>query len=118
MRTSVHPQFTEFHEQWYKPKKILPQDFINKYLTEFALTIWFCDDGCSSSGIFFYTMGFSESEVKFLVSLLKSRFNLSGSILKNQKQQLLIRLHANSKDRLREIIANYAIPGMEYKINF
>jgi len=118
LRTSVHPQFTQFHEQWYKPKKIIPQEFINKYLTEFALTIWFCDDGCSSGGIFFYTMGFSEAEVEFLVSLLKSRFNLSGSILKNQKQQLLIRLHANSKQRLREITSNYLIPGMEYKLDF
>lgn len=118
LRTSVHPKFTEFHEQWYSPTKIIPQDCIKKYLTEFALTIWFCDDGCSSSGIFFYTMGFAEPEVEFLMSLLKSRFNLLGSILKNQKQQLLIRLDAHSKKKLREITSNYVIPGMGYKLEF
>jgi len=118
LKSSVHPDLTELHKQWYNPHKIIPQDIIKQYLTEFALTIWFCDDGCSSSGIFFYTMGFSEPEVEFLVSVLKSRFNLSPSILKNQKQQLLIRLHANSKKQLKEITSNYVIPGMEYKLDF
>lgn len=118
LRSRVHPVLTEIHSQWYKPKKIIPESFISEYLTEFALTIWFCDDGCSTRGVRFYPMAFSDDEVKFIVALLKSRFNLHGSILKNHKNQPFINLDANSRKTFRKIISKFSIPGMEYKLNF
>ncbi|MBX9252912.1 DNA endonuclease [Desmonostoc muscorum CCALA 125] len=118
LKTKVHPVFTELHSQWYCQKKVIPQRFILQYLTEFALTIWFCDDGCSTHGIRFYTMAFSADEVKFLATLLKSRFGLQGSILKNQKNQPFINLDADSRRKFRKITSQFLIPGMEYKLNF
>lgn len=118
LRTTVHPEITKLHAQWYSSQKVIPQDMIQKYLTDFALTVWFCDDGCSTEGIFFYTFGFSESEVIFLANLLKSRFGLSSSILENQNQQFMIRLDAESKKRFRTIASKFKIPGMEYKLDF
>lgn len=118
LRTKVHPVLTELHSQWYKKRKIIPKDLIKQYLTEFALTVWFCDDGCSSGAAQFYTMAFTNDEVNFLATLLESRFGLYGSILKNKKNQSFIRLSANSKRELSKIVAKYSISGMEYKLKF
>lgn len=89
-----------------------------EYLTEFALVVWFCDDGCSSDAVKFYTHAYSYSEVEFLAKLLESRFNLYGSILKNKKNQFFIRLNADSKRKFSKIGAKFSIPGMEYKLDF
>lgn len=118
LRTTVHPEITKLHAQWYSSQKVIPQNIIQKYLTDFALTVWFCDDGCSTEGIFFYTFGFSEAEVRFLSTLLQSRFDLFSSILKNQQNQFMIRLNAESKKRFRKITSKFIIPGMEYKLDF
>ena len=118
LRTTVHPVLTELHFQWYSKVKIIPGRLITKYLTEFALTVWFCDDGCSSGSANLYTMSFSDSEVKFLSSLLESRFDLRGSILKNKNNQSFIRFDADSKRKLSKVVAKFSIPGMEYKLNF
>ena len=118
LKTTVHPVLTKIHSQWYEPKKIIPKSFLAEYLTEFALTIWFCDDGCSTGAVRFYPMAFSDDEVKFIVSLLESRFNLYGSILRNKKNQPFINLDANSRKIFREIVSKFSIPGMEYKLNF
>lgn len=118
LRTTVHPFLTELHSQWYQENKVLPQDLISQYLTEFALIVWFCDDGCSKNGIIFHTMAFTFNEVKFLFNLLNSRFGLSGTILKNSKNQPFIKLNADSRRRFREMTSKFSIPGMEYKLNF
>jgi hypothetical protein len=117
-RTKVHPILTEIHAQWYQDRKIVPQSFISQYLTEFALIVWFCDDGCSTGGIQFYTLAFSDNEVEFLAALLKTRFDLNGSILRNKKKQPWIKLNAESKRKFRKIASKFSIPGMEYKMNF
>lgn len=118
LKTSVHPCLTELHSQWYSQKKIIPQSLLLEYLTEFALIIWFCDDGCSSSGIFLYTLAFSIDEVKFLAALLQSRFGLNSNILTNKKNQPFIRLYADSKQKFKEIASKFLIPGMEYKLRY
>jgi ribosomal protein S18 len=118
IKTTVHPLLTQLHHEWYQKNKILPQDFITNYLTEFALIVWFCDDGCSSNSIIFYTMAFNDNEVAFLADLLNERFGLTGSILKNKNNQPFIKLNAKSKRKFREITSNFIFSGMEYKLNF
>ncbi|HEY9874425.1 MAG TPA: hypothetical protein V6D12_13375 [Candidatus Obscuribacterales bacterium] len=118
LKTKVHPLLTQLHEQWYKESKIVPKEFIEKYFTEISLIVWFCDDGCSSSGVNFYTMAFTDNEVRFLVDLLYSRFGISGSILKNSKDQPFLKLNADSRRKFKEITSRFLIPGMEYKLNF
>lgn len=118
VRTSVHPFLTELYSQWYQNYKMIPKDFITKYLTDFALAVWFCDDGCSSGSINFYTMSFGIEEVSFLFDLLNMRFGITGSILRNKSNQYFIRLNADSKRKFREIMSQFTIPGMEYKLSF
>lgn len=118
LKTSVHPVLTELHDQWYRPGKIIPQDWIFQHLTPFSLTIWMCDDGCSSQTITLYTNGFSTQEVEFLKTLLKSRFDLDFGIIYNHQQQPILRLRAASRAKFKALIAGYNIPGMAYKLNF
>jgi hypothetical protein len=116
LRTSIHPLLTDLHRQWYQPHKVVPMDLINRYLTEFALTVWFCDDGYSGSGIFLYPLSFSHVESQFLQEILYDRFRLSFSLLTNSKNQPLFRLQAGSRYRFREIVGAFDIPGMAYKL--
>ena len=118
LKTTVHPMLTKLHLQWYSTVKVVPKKLISEYLSEFALAVWFCDDGCSSGAASLYTMSFSDDEVNFLLLLLKSRFGLHGSILKNQYNQPFIRFNANSRRRLGKILSKFSIPGMKYKLDF
>ncbi|WP_448272081.1 hypothetical protein [Nostoc sp. DSM 114160] len=119
MRTTVHPLLTEWHGQWYtENRKIVPQSLIDKYLTEFALAVWFCDDGHSSPRFprsYLYTMAFLPEEVRFLSELLHSRFGLFNSILNNKNKQPFLILSGNASHKIREIIRSFSIPGMDYK---
>lgn len=115
LRTTVHPLLTEWHNQWYKDRKIVPKILVENYLTKFALAVWFCDDGCSSNCSNLYTMGFSEEEVRFLSALLVTKFGLDNTVLKNKKEQHYIRFRSAALRRLKEIIAFFNIPGMAYK---
>lgn len=118
LRTKVHPFLTELHSQWYLERKIIDRKMTTEHLTEFALVVWFCDDGCSSGAVSFYTHAYSYDEVEFLAQLLESRFNLYGSILNNKNNQFFIRLNADSKRKFSKITAKFSIPGMEYKLDF
>jgi len=115
LRTTVHPLLTEWHSQWYRERKIVPRNIVEQYLTEFALAVWFCDDGCSTNGATLYSMGFCEEEVIFLSELLQSRFGLANSILKNKQGQPFIRFRAAASRKIKEILASFALPGMSYK---
>lgn len=117
LRTSVHPFLTECHEFWYQDGiKVIPKEFVKKHLSLFALLIWFCDDGCSSKDINFYTMAFSDDEVEFLTGLLKSEFHLTAIIRRNKKKQPYLVLDRPSERAFRAMCKCVDIPGMEYKL--
>jgi hypothetical protein len=116
IKTAVHPLLTALHSRWYHQTKIVPRDLIEEYLTPFAFTVWFCDDGCSSSSVYLYTMSFDIREVEFLVELLKAKFDLDFSIQISKYGQPLMRLHERSRNQFRGIIKNQNVPGMSYKL--
>lgn len=115
LRTTVHPLLTKWHLEWYESHKIVPKALVEKYLTEFALAIWFCDDGYSGRFSKLYTMAFSEEEVKFLANLLRSRFGLSSRVRMNKQKQPFICFPVFESQKIREIIAPFSLPGMAYK---
>ncbi|MBE9174641.1 DNA endonuclease [Synechocystis salina LEGE 06155] len=118
IRTCVHPILTDLHSIWYLEKKLLPREFIEKYLTEFAFSIWFYDDGCSSTGLTLYPMNFSEEDVNFLSSIILERFNLTNSVLRTKQGHFFIKISRKVKSELKAILDKVPIPGMEYKRNF
>lgn len=75
---------TNLYEQWYPSgKKVLPFDFIEKYLNEQALAWWYQDDGHlkivngTVSKIILSTDSFSNKENNRLIQLISDKFNLS-----------------------------------------
>lgn len=116
VRTGVHPLLTQWHEQWYMERKVVPQTLVERYLTTFALAVWFCDDGhADRHGALIYTYAFSLEEVEFLSNLLKSRFDLGNEVRKNKSDQPFLWFCAKEKRHLQKLIAPISIPGMEYK---
>jgi hypothetical protein len=67
---------------YYQGKKGVPRD--PKFwdlLTPFSLAIWYMDDGSKTkSGARLFTNNLEISDIEFLCSILKSKFNLKTSI--------------------------------------
>lgn len=119
IKTAVHPLLTEAHAAWYSGGvKRVPFDIVEQHLTEFALAVWFCDDGCAvkrRSNANLYTMGFQLSEVEFLQELLHRRFELPTNLLFNKKRQPFLQFGRASRIALQAILRRFSLPGMDYK---
>lgn len=119
IKTGVHPDLTEIHKLFYPDgKKVLNPMYLSRYFNELSLAVWVCDDGhvaADGSQSFLYTHSFRKSEVEWLSSLLQIDFKLKNTIIFNQKKQPFIRFPRHSTTRLKEIISQFQIPGMEYK---
>lgn len=116
LKTTSHPFLTEWKNLWYQPKKIVPHDLIERYLTEFSLAVWFCDDGHMRQGeACIYTMAFSDDDVQWLSYLLRDRFSLNCHFVRNQKKQPYLTLYGDSARSIASLLRTYNIPGMAYK---
>ena len=119
IRTTAQPLLTELHRAWYsKGAKRVPFDIVEQHLTEFALAVWFCDDGSAPKswyGAQLYTQGFQLNEVTFLQELLYRRFRLFTKILFNKKRQPFLSIGSASRIALQVILRRCSLPGMEYK---
>jgi hypothetical protein len=109
------------YEAFYpnKTRKVIP-DFINIYLTPFALAVWMMDDGkpLKNKGFKFSTNSFTLKEVQILASTLKTKYNLETTIHKlglNNKYNIYV--PNTSFILLREIVKPYFHPTMLYKLN-
>jgi hypothetical protein len=96
----------------------MPQSLVEKYLTEFALAVWFCDDRHSSKCVmrsYLYTMAFSPEEVRFLSEFLKFKFGLNNRTIGNKNNQLFLIFSGAASDKIRKITRYFSLPGMDYK---
>lgn len=102
VQSKSHVYFTTLRKIWYpNKKKIIPFDFVAKYLNPLCLAWWYQDDGSLKrkdkilKKIILSTESFTVQENKELIKLLFLKFHLSFSIdkqnrllLYNQKQIL------------------------------
>ncbi|MEC1770232.1 endonuclease [Schinkia azotoformans] len=86
---------TFLHSIWYKErKKVVPFDFLNKYLNEEALAWWYQDDGHLKVDndiprkIILSTENFSNDEIEKLIKILEQKYSLYFS-QDGQKRLLL-----------------------------
>lgn len=93
-------------------KKSVPSDL---KLDPLSLSIWLMDDGSKSrSSIYFNTQQFDSLSIHNLMNSLK-QLGIESTINKDKTYQR-IRLRTSSISRLRELVNNFIIPSMEYKI--
>ena len=117
--TYGHRLLGEFQERFYKErKKIVPND-LEKGITPLGLAVWYMDDGSIKSkrhkGVFLNSQGFNENDVRTLQKILESKFGINTT-LRNDKNGKQIYLGGKSGERFIGLISSYIIPSMEYKI--
>ena len=98
-------------------KKIIPKN-LGEYLTPLSLAIWFMGDGSiSHKSARFATNCFTHTELDFLVSILKTKFDLDVTIQnsgKNKGHILYVKL--DSMGNFKNIIKPYMLPSLLYKL--
>lgn len=101
-------------------KKYINNNIVNM-ITPLAIAIWYCDDG--SGGICdtqraraaFHTEGFSYGECVILTKCLE-KYNINSKIF-NYGKGNYIQLSADDTEKLFDLIAQYIIPSMQYKLS-
>lgn len=109
-----------FHaKQFYQGRKKVVPKLIGKLLSPLALAVWYMDDGSQKSSLhrarILNTQGFRKQEVEDLIRILDKKFNLQAK-LRNQKDGYQIYIAAVSASRLKQIIEEYIVPCMRYKL--
>src|SRR5918996_431784 len=76
--TRTHPVFTEWHSRFYRERrKVVPEE-IDRWMTPLAVAVWFMDDGAADHwGVTFQTHSFEEGEVERLGAVFSERFALT-----------------------------------------
>jgi hypothetical protein len=92
VQSRTHDHITNLRTVWYKNgKKVLPFEFLKKYLTPLALAWWYQDDGHLKKDstiprkIILSTESFTPIENKKLCQILKGRYSLLFSIDKQNR---------------------------------
>lgn len=113
--TETNVAFNTFREEWYTPKKEVP-DSITK-LGPLGLAIWYMDDGTLHypTGLYLSTNGFNhESQLK-LVKVLKDNFDITAHIHRNKDKEILYIIQKD-KNKFFDIIRPYVCGSMKYKL--
>ncbi len=117
--TLTHPCFKSFYEMFYPAgKKIIPES-IDQILTPTALAVWFMSDGSikskESRGRILNTQSFTKSDIKRLIFILKSKFDLQCSI-RTQRDGLQIYISGKSAGILDNLLRDKILPSFYYKL--
>ena len=117
--TYGHHLLGEFQKRFYrKRKKIIPND-LEKDITCLGLAIWFMDDGSIKSkrhkGFFLNVQDFKERDVKRLQKMLENKFGITSSTRKDEKGEQIY-LGGKSGEKFITLIRPYIISSMKYKI--
>ena len=102
--------FYELYEKFYvNGKRIIPDDFEDTLDGE-ILAYWFMDDGCYQND---YTIANNNPEVE---RLTKAFNNLGLDTVAKEVDSLTI-YHFKNSERFFELVKDYIIPSMSYKID-
>jgi hypothetical protein len=114
--------FNWIHEMFYKLVdnkyvKFVPLN-IEKYLSPFALAIWFMDDGSEvDTGVRLATYCFTFEEVKFLCKVLEKKYKIIATAAKSGKSKgYFIYIDYNSIELFSNIIKPYLHHSLVYKL--
>lgn len=118
-QTVSHGAFRFYAHQFYDVQgKCVPRA-IHRFLTPRGIAYWFMDDGSiksrESKGVLFNTQGFARNDIKRLIAVLRTRFNLEANERK-QNEGWQIYISGNSYQRFRELVESFILPSMLYKI--
>ena len=118
-QTVSHEAFRFYAHQFTDGGRKCVPKLIHHYMTARSIAYWFMDDGSvksrESKGVLFNTQGFVKNDVERLIDALRSRFGLEAA-LRGQKDGIQIYVSGKSYERFREIVDEFVLPSMRYKI--
>lgn len=117
--TRKDKKFTFYRNLFYNEfKKVIPIDYIKENIDPLALAVWFMDDGYNypNKGCEFCSESFTEEENRSLTEMLQSCFGITSHLTRVRKNQYRIYVKKADKVKLFNIISNYVVPSMKYKI--
>jgi len=111
--TRQHSELTKFYRMFYNNgKKIIPQLELNPLV----MAVWFMDDGSKSYKTFYLnTQQFDFTSQQKIIGMLKDYYGINSALNKD-KNYYRIRIKQDSAKKFREIIVNYVISSMAYKL--
>lgn len=119
--TGYIPILKDIYDKFYihsknkKRKAILDEVFLKKYLTPFAIAIWFMDDGTTSGkyGLLFCTDCYSEIECLFLIKTIKELYDIN---LTYHKSCHGLYIGKDEVSKFQKLILPYMEVDMLYKL--
>lgn len=113
-RFSSNPYWSKEREKWYNYKKIVPK---NLKLTPLSLATWYMDNGSLKSNkkdCILCTECFDDDSLNILIQQLLN-MNIICSTFKKNKGKA-IGIYGKNANKFFELICEYIIPSMQYKI--
>ena len=114
-KTKLHPIFTDIRNKYYDSHghKRVFKEFV-KDIDALGLAIWYMDDGyVTKNSCILSTCSFTLEEQSLLADILLSKFGLHFTVGKNDNSMYL---QAKDFSKFVELIKDYVIPSMQYKL--
>jgi len=129
--TTTNPLFTEIWKKFYVDNvKVVTEEILSN-IDEFALAIWYMDDGSISyrkhilkngtqtkyfNSITLATCGFTYDEHLLMQMWFKERWNIEIKIRPHCGKFILVITNKENMEKFINIVQSYIIPLMQYKI--
>ena len=106
-----------YREEEGKMRKVVFKG-IEKYLTPFALAIWFQEDGSRiRETVRIATNNFKEEEVRYLCEVLEDKYRIKASVVKGGKGKgLVLYIYKRDKGKFEKLVKPYMRKTMYYKL--
>lgn len=116
-RTVSHPYFSQMRSLFYNGKQRIVPDSLEQWLDPLSFAVWVMDDGAKDGGqLRINTQSFSFEENQLLIEILKAKLGITAT-LNRDKNRFRLRVSAYSMPRVRQLLAPYIIPSMQYKLS-
>lgn len=114
-KSKLHPIFTDIRNKYYDSNghKRVFKEFV-KDIDALGLAIWYMDDGyVTKNSCILSTCSFTLEEQSLLANILLDKFDLHFTVGKNDNSMYL---RAKDFSKFVELIKDYIIPSMQYKL--
>jgi hypothetical protein len=117
-RTITHPELAELRNAFYADRtKQVPFALLERDLDALALAVWVMDDGARDGyQVRLNTQSFTVKEAEALASILRAKFGIEMR-LNMDKGRPRLRSTASTTRTLVELVKEYTIPSMRYKLS-
>lgn len=116
------PELEVFRNMFYVNNKKVIKECIAKYLTPFAMAIWYMDDGWRhKNGMRISSESFTEKEHQTLKWLIKMNFDINVKVCgytRFNKDYNYLSFNKRNSGLLEKLIEPYIIESMKYKLPF